>query len=127
MIATLLETVVERHEERVMLAGTANFAAFGEDFNGAVRPVLEALEEQMVLLRLLGETRSGDALTVRIGHENEVEGLTSTSVVTVGYARGDEVVAQLGVLGPTRMDYPGTMASVRAVARYVGRILTEQQ
>ncbi len=127
VIATLLETVVERHEERVMLAGTANLAAFGEDFNGAVRPVLEALEEQMVLLRLLGESRSGDALTVRIGHENEVEGLASTSVVTVGYARGDEVVAQLGVLGPTRMDYPGTMASVRAVARYVGRILTEQQ
>jgi heat-inducible transcriptional repressor len=127
VVATLLETVVERHEERVMLAGTANLATFGEDFTGAVRPVLEALEEQMVLLRLLGETRSGDALTVRIGHENQVEELTSTSVVTVGYARGDEVVAQLGVLGQTRMDYPGTMASVRAVARYVGRILTEQQ
>lgn len=127
VVATLLETVVERHEERVMLAGTANLAAFGEDFNGAVRPVLEALEEQMVLLRLLGESRSTDALTVRIGHENQVEGLTSTSVVTVGYGLGDEVVAQLGVVGPTRMDYPGTMGSVRAVARYVGRILTEQQ
>jgi len=127
VVATLLETVVERHEERVMLAGTANLAAFGEDFTGAVRPVLEALEEQMVLLRLLGESRSSDVLTVRIGHENEVEGLTSTSVVTVGYSRGDEVVAQLGVVGPTRMDYPGTMGSVRAVARYVGRILTEQQ
>ncbi len=127
IIATLLETVVERHEERVMLAGTANLATFGEDFTGAVRPVLEALEEQMVLLRLLGESRSGDSLTVRIGHENEFEGLSSTSVVTVGYLRGDEVVAQLGVVGPTRMDYPGTMGSVRAVARYVGRILTEQQ
>jgi len=127
VVATLLETVVERHEERVMLAGTANLAAFGEDFNGAVRPVLEALEEQMVLLRLLGESRSTDALTVRIGHENQVEGLTSTSVVTVGYGLGDEVLAQLGVVGPTRMDYPGTMGSVRAVARYLGRILTEQQ
>ena len=127
IVATLLETVVERHEERVMLAGTANLAAFGEDFNGAVRPVLEALEEQMVLLRLLGESRSSDVLSVRIGHENEVEGLSATSVVTVGYSRGDEVVAQLGVVGPTRMDYPGTMGSVRAVARYVGRILTEQQ
>jgi heat-inducible transcriptional repressor len=127
VVATLLETVVERHEERVMLAGTANLAAFGEDFHGAVRPVLEALEEQIVLLRLLGESRSTDSLTVRIGRENEVEGLAQTSVVTVGYGRGDEVVAQLGVVGPTRMDYPGTMGSVRAVARYVGRILTEQQ
>ena len=110
-----------------MLAGTANLAAFGEDFTGTVRPVLETLEEQMVLLRLLGESRTTDVLSVRIGRENEVEGLTSTSVVTVGYGPGDDVVAQLGVVGPTRMDYPGTMGSVRAVARYVGRILTEQQ
>jgi heat-inducible transcriptional repressor len=125
VVASLLETVVERHEERVMLAGTANLAAFGEDWGGSVRPVLEALEEQMVLLRLLGESRATDALTVRIGHENPVESLSSTSVVSVGYARGDEVVAQLGVVGPTRMDYPSTMGSVRAVARYLGRILTE--
>jgi heat-inducible transcriptional repressor len=125
VVATLLETVVERHEERVMLAGTANLAAYGEDWGGSVRPVLEALEEQMILLRLLGESRATDALTVRIGHENAVESLSGTSVVTVGYARGDEVVAQLGVVGPTRMDYPSTMGSVRAVARYLGRILTE--
>jgi heat-inducible transcriptional repressor len=32
-------------------------------------------------------------------------------------------VATMGVLGPTRMDYPGTMSSVRAVARYVSQIL----
>lgn len=127
VMASLLATVVERHEERVMLAGTANLAAFGEDFTGTVRPVLEALEEQMVLLRLLGESRTTDVLSVRIGRENEVEGLSATSVVTVGYGPGDDVVAQLGVVGPTRMDYPGTMGSVRAVARYVGRILTEQQ
>jgi heat-inducible transcriptional repressor len=127
VLASLLETVVERHEERVMLAGTANLAAFGEDWGGTVRPVLEALEEQMVLLRLLGESRSTDTLTVRIGKENEVEGLTSTSVVTVGYGPGEQGLAQLGVVGPTRMDYPTTMGSVRAVARYVGRILSEQQ
>jgi heat-inducible transcriptional repressor len=29
------------------------------------------------------------------------------------------------VVGPTRMDYPGTMGAVRAVARYVGQILAE--
>jgi heat-inducible transcriptional repressor len=27
------------------------------------------------------------------------------------------------VLGPTRMDYAGTMSSVAAVARYIGQIL----
>jgi heat-inducible transcriptional repressor len=65
-------------------------------------------------------------MTVRIGHENNAhEGLAATSVVAVGYGSGDEAVAKLGVVGPTRMDYPGTMGAVRAVARYVGQILAE--
>lgn len=125
--ATLLEALVDQHEERVLLAGAANLAALGTDFAGSVRPVLEALEEQMVLLRLLGEVSGvGDRPTVLIGHENTVEGLGATSVVSYSYGRdAGDPVARLGVLGPTRMDYPGTIASVRAVARYLGRVLAE--
>ena len=52
-------------------------------------------------------------------------GLEGTSVVSAAYGAGGQAVAKLGVLGPTRMDYPGTMGAVRAVARYVGRILGE--
>ena len=106
------------------MAGTANLARFRHDFPDTVYPVLEALEEQVVLLRLFGEAQSG--LTVRIGHENAHEGLVGTSVVATGYGRGEkDVVAHLGVLGPTRMDYPGMMGAVTAVAAYVGRILAE--
>ena len=126
VLATLLETLVEETEERVVLGGTANLTRFNHDFPLTIRPVLEALEEQMVLLKLLGEAKdSGMGMTVRIGHENFHEGLNSTSVVAVGYGSGDEAVAKLGVVGPTRMDYPGTMGAVRAVARYVGQILAE--
>ncbi|UED86518.1 heat-inducible transcriptional repressor HrcA [Streptomyces profundus] len=124
VLASLLETLVEETEERLMIGGTANLTRFGQDFPLTIRPVLEALEEQVVLLRLLGEA-NGSEMTVRIGHENAHEGLTSTSVVSVGYGSGDEAVAKLGVVGPTRMDYPGTMGAVRAVARYVGQILAE--
>ena len=49
--------------------------------------------------------------------------LTGTSVVASAYGRG-EVVSRLGVIGPTRMDYPGTMGAVRAVARYVGQLIS---
>jgi heat-inducible transcriptional repressor len=124
MLATLLETLVEETEERIMLGGTANLTRFVHDFPLTIRPVLEALEEQVVLLKLLGEVKES-GVTVRIGHENDHEGLNSTSVVAVGYGSGDEAVARLGVVGPTRMDYPGTMGAVRAVARYVGQILAE--
>ncbi|RLV08684.1 heat-inducible transcriptional repressor HrcA [Streptomyces griseocarneus] len=124
VVATLLETLVEETEERLMIGGTANLTRFGHDFPLVIRPVLEALEEQVVLLKLLGEAKDS-AVTVRIGHENAHEGLNSTSVVAVGYGSGDEAVGKLGVVGPTRMDYPGTMGAVRAVARYVGQILAE--
>ena len=108
-----------------MLAGTANLARFRHDFPDTVYPVLEALEEHVVLLKLFEETQSASGLTVRIGHENPHEGLVGTSVVSTGYGRGEDVVAHLGVLGPTRMDYPGMMGAVSAVAAYVGRILAE--
>ncbi|MFJ9863659.1 heat-inducible transcriptional repressor HrcA [Streptomyces sp. NPDC101165] len=124
VLSTLLETLVEENEERLMIGGTANLTRFGHDFPLVIRPVLEALEEQVVLLKLLGEAKD-PGMTVRIGHENAHEGLNSTSVVSVGYGSGGEAVAKLGVVGPTRMDYPGTMGAVRAVARYVGQILAE--
>ena len=120
VFSVLLDSLAERQEERVVFGGTANLAA--PDFGKGLREVLEALEEQVVLMRLLGEAASPPALTVRIGAET---GLQGTSVVSAAYGSGGQVVAKLGVLGPTRMDYPGTMGAVRAVARYVGQILGE--
>jgi heat-inducible transcriptional repressor len=125
IVTTLVETLAERREERVVLGGTANLTRFSSDFPGMVVPVLEALEEQVVLLRLLGEASDPSELTVRIGRENQGEEFATASVVSVGYGEGDTAVAKLGILGPTRMDYPSTMAAVRAVARYVGRIVAE--
>jgi len=121
--AILLETLVEKREERLILAGTANLTRSALDFPGTIRPVLEALEEQMVLLKLIGEVDTPSTLRVLIGAENQVEGLRGTSVVSAGYGRGHTALAGLGVLGPTRMDYPGTISAVRAVARYVGDLL----
>ena len=120
----LLETLVERTEERIAHAGTANLARGGLlDFQGSLRPILEALEEQVILLKLFGEM--DPSMRVLIGDENEIEDLRTTSVVTTGYGPGVTVVGGMGVLGPTRMDYPGTIATVRAVARYVGDLLAQ--
>ncbi|HEX6523333.1 MAG TPA: heat-inducible transcriptional repressor HrcA [Streptosporangiaceae bacterium] len=122
VFSALLDSLVERHEEKIVFGGAANLAA--NDFNKSLRDVLEALEEQVVLMRLLGEADPA-ILTVRIGAENDVAGLQSTSVVSTGYGAVGQPLAKLAVLGPTRMDYPGTMGAVRAVARYVGKILME--
>jgi heat-inducible transcriptional repressor len=129
-LPAIVETLVEamsdhRSTERLAVGGAANLARYGDSFDSAVRPLLEALEEHVVLLKLLGEAGVADTVTVRIGHEGPYQELSSTSVVATGYGPRDEAIARLGIVGPTRMDYPGTMASVRAVARYVSRILDE--
>ncbi|GAB3875880.1 heat-inducible transcriptional repressor HrcA [Terrabacter terrigena] len=128
VVSALGDALVEEREERVVLAGQANLARAGADFPRTIGPILEALEEHVTLLRLLGQLGDDpDLVSVRIGSENPVTGLQTTSLVSVGYGSGSERVASLGVLGPTRMDYPTTMASVRAVARYVSEILDENQ
>lgn len=101
ILSVLLETLVERHDEKIVFAGAANLA--GADFTTGLRDVLEALEEQVVLMRLLGETSDmPTALTVRIGSENPYTGLRGTSLVATGYGSG----ARLGVLGPTGWTTP---------------------
>ena len=124
VLTALLETAVERHEERIVMGGTANLARYVDGFD-SLEPVLEALEEQMVLLRLLGAA-GADAVSVTIGHENLVASMSSTSVISAGYGPTQGAVARLGVVGPTHMDYPSTMASVRAVARYLGQLLRNE-
>ena len=124
-VVTVLAEAMSDHrsDQRVAVSGTANLARYG-DFDTAVRPLLEALEEHVVLLKLLGEA-GADAVTVRIGHEGPYSELAATSVVATGYGPLENHLGSLGVVGPTRMDYPGSMSAVRAVARYVSRILDE--
>ena len=119
VISTLIEMALEKPEEKVVLAGTANLTRFKQDFSVQIHPILEALEEQVVLLRLLGSASSG--MQVRIGSEQSEENLRETSVISIGYGE----VGALGVIGPTRMDYASSMAAVSAVANYVSRFLQE--
>jgi heat-inducible transcriptional repressor len=119
----LLESLVEHTEERLLMGGTANLTRNTADFGGSLRSVLEALEEQVVVLRLLAAQQEAGRVTVRIGHETEAEQMLGTSVITSAYGSAGTVFGGMGVVGPTRMDYPGTMANVAAVAMYIGEVL----
>ena len=125
LTAVLLEVLVEPCSDRMVLGGTANLSQQTLDFP-AIRPVLEALEEQVVLLRLLDQSVSSSKVLVRIGNETQHEGLATASVVSTGYGVHGAAVGAVGVLGPRRMDYAHTMARVAAVARYVGTLLEDR-
>lgn len=123
----LAATVDDRRQDRLLLSGTANLARTERDFPGSILPVLEAIEEQVVLLRLFREMELDErGLSVSIGHENATVGLTETSILAGGYRSSPGGLARIGVLGPTRMDYSGNIAAVRAVARYLSKLLGEE-
>lgn len=129
-VATVLvETLVEHRDDRLVLGGTSNLARAAADFPpmaGGMDSVLDALEEQVVVLKLLASTQRMGRVTVQIGEETQTENLRGTSVVSTGYGASGTVLGGVGVVGPTRMDYPGTIASVAAVAKYVGEVLSER-
>ena len=122
-VAVVTYPIIGDSREKLAVSGTAHLARSGENLGLTLSPILEALEEQVVLMRLLDEANS--TVHVRIGREQMETNLQSTSLVTVGYGGDSAQLGALGVLGPTRMDYAGSIAAVDAVARYVGRFLIE--
>jgi heat-inducible transcriptional repressor len=121
---SLLDQVDANRQEKIILAGTANLARREQDFPGSISPVLEAIEEQVVLLKLITEMQAEQhGVSLRIGRENAFEGLSNASVVVSGYENQGNEIAKLGVIGPTRMDYSSNIAAVKAVARYLTKAL----
>ncbi len=121
------EELEEFRQERLVMAGAATLARREQDFRGSIHPLLEAIEEQVTLLRLMSEMVTDEqGLATSIGSENEPFGLTEASIVASTYATPGGT-ARVGVMGPTRMDYPSTLAAARAVARYLSRLLDEDE
>lgn len=121
--ASLGEQAQANRQQRLIMAGTANLVRTGEDFVGSIYPLLDAIEEQVILLKLFTEmSGDGPEVAVSIGHEIGSTALDQASLMTTGYASAGQR-STLGLLGPTRMDYSNNMAAMQAVARYLTRTL----
>ncbi|GGD84459.1 heat-inducible transcriptional repressor HrcA [Microbacterium murale] len=121
------EELAEFRQERLVMAGAATLARREQDFRGSIHPLLAAIEEQVTLLRLMSEMVTDEhGLAASIGAENEPFGLPEASIVASNYLTHGGT-ARVGVMGPTRMDYPSNLAAARAVARYLSRMLDEDE
>jgi Transcriptional regulator of heat shock gene len=120
IIQALESLVEENRQERVAVSGAANLVRTENDFDGFA-PLLEIMEEQVALMKLLRETElDSDGLGISIGAENQQQELSSASFLVGEY--GDQSnSARVGILGPTRMNYRGNIASLRTVARYLSK------
>ncbi|MBN8423136.1 heat-inducible transcriptional repressor HrcA [Microbacterium esteraromaticum] len=127
LAAVISEELAEFRQERLVMAGAATLARREQDFRGSIHPLLEAIEEQVTLLRLMSEMVTDEhGLATSIGTENAPFGLGEASIVASNYdAPGG--TARVGVMGPTRMDYSSNLAAARAVARYLSRLLEDDE
>jgi transcriptional regulator of heat shock response len=108
----------------VILGGAANLA--GEEAferRETVRRLLELLEHEEAMLRLLDALADEGEVVVRIGRENPFAAMREASVVVAPYRRGPDRVGAIAVIGPTRMEYPGAMSTVREVSRGLTRTI----
>jgi heat-inducible transcriptional repressor len=89
-----------------------------------VRDVLRTLEQQILVVSLIGDLVDR-GLSVAIGVEHGVEPLAACSVIVAPILVDGEHRGSVGVLGPTRMNYPQAMATVEVVSDHLGRRLED--
>lgn len=118
--------VSQRETDRVFLEGASNIVDEQKFADlETVRQVIGALENRRLLLEVMADALSVENVSVRIGSENQAEGMQSSSVISAPYGVGGNILGSLGVVGPTRMDYRKTIAAVYEVSANLGRMLTE--
>ena len=109
--------------EQVYVGGTARMAS-AFDAVDTVRQVLTILEQQLVVVTLIRDVLDR-GLQVAIGSETGLGTLADCSLVVAPYLVDGEPAGSIGVLGPSRMNYPQALAAVAVVSQRLGRRLTE--
>lgn len=88
-----------------------------------MRTLLQAFEEKTKIVKLLDKALLAEGMQIFIGAENEFNEMKDCSMIAAPYSRENFTLGTLGIIGPTRMDYPGIIPIVDYTARIVGKIL----
>jgi heat-inducible transcriptional repressor len=113
-VLEVLTTQTKVDAGQMYVGGTARLAeAF--DAVETVREVLGILEQQLVVVSLIRDVLDR-GLHVAIGSETGVAPLAECALVVAPYEIEGERLGTIGVLGPTRMNYPQALAAVAVVS-----------
>lgn len=122
-IASVLFGGYEQPGGAVSLSGSLNIFNQPEFRDlGKIRDILELLDSPLVIKDILSNTRPS-GLTVKIGGENNLEGINQCSIVTATYNFDGEMKGHIGILGPTRMNYAKAIALVETMAEQLSHSL----
>lgn len=125
-LSALMDASREALETDVTMQGQTNLLySPGFEVESAKR-ILDFLNSEDNVARLLSETPEGQDIRVFIGSENIQPELNDSTVVIAGYGLGDKQdVGAIALIGPTRMDYARSISSLRFLADIVGDLLQD--
>lgn len=87
-----------------------------------VQKLLSTLEKSYQLLGLFSGISEKYRVVVKIGAENVDLDIQGCSLVATSYQADGETLGALGILGPTRMEYPRVISAVQNIADKLGNV-----
>lgn len=108
----------ESGDRSLYVGGTSQLGSIWADI-GSVNRVLEVLEREAMLLRILARANAGTL--IQIGEE--VPGGGDVALVTSSYGVTEGAGGAVGVIGPMRMDYKRTISVVEEVSEVLAGLL----
>ena len=113
-------------EDKVVIRGALNIINEPEfkDLEKLKR-ILTILEEDGQLKDILPEQIS-EEVDIRIGKENQAEGIQELSLVFAGYKTAGEM-GKIGVIGPVRMEYWKAAGTVESVRKAIDELLQNRK
>ncbi len=124
LLLPILEGVIDRNNQidnpEVHIEGTTNIFHHPE-FKDMVkaRNFMNMLDEKASLSRMLFDSIESGGIAIRIGSENDMSGIREYSLVTANYNIADTFIGTIGIIGPTRMEYPKVISSMRLIRRLI--------
>lgn len=123
--ASRLEALFEE-EADVILEGTS-WILEAPEFQDMerTRRLMRALDNRRELVQILQKDLLADEVKLHIGAENRGTLLTDCTIAATSYRLRGGVMGVIGVLGPTRMNYPRVTAIVSRMGQAISRIFQE--
>lgn len=117
-----VECINQIDNPEIYLEGATNIFNYPEFRDvGKAKEFLTILEEKHNLNKLLDITLEDCGISVKIGAENDMDGIKDCSLVTARYSMGDMFIGTIGIIGPTRMEYPRVISAMNYIRRKINQ------
>ncbi len=121
---TELFSLARQNDFKIYLEGTSYILEQPEfSVLEDLKKVLKIFDQEELLKELFIKMPDKE-IEVMIGQENDIEDMHKCSIVFATYSSGNNT-GKIGVIGPTRMQYPRVMATVNIMSKVISKIISE--